>query len=93
MALDHLLLEHVKCSLHTFFGVRNEFDLLVTLPIDISTGVLEIEPLREFLLGLIQSVVDLHTVDLAHDVETTVGHTAPRVGERIFGSYTSMHSR
>src|SRR5204862_7183547 len=43
-------------------------------PLDRGPDVLEVEPLRDLLGGLVQRVVDLLVVDLAHDVERRVSH-------------------
>ena len=40
----------------------------------------EVEPLRELLRGLVEGVVDLLPVDLAHDVERRVGHGSSSTG-------------
>ena len=60
-----------RCA--ALLGVALDLDLLAG-PRDGRPGVLEVVALRDLLGGLVQGVVDLLMVDLAHDVERRVGH-------------------
>src|SRR5215510_5579723 len=76
-ALDQLALEHVEDRERPVLGVRAHLDAVLALPLDRRAGVLEVEPLRDLAGGLVERVVDLLPVDLAHDVERRVaGHRA-----------------
>src|SRR5262245_10815196 len=76
-ALDQLALEHVEDGERAVFRVGAHLYAVLALPLDRGAGVLEVEPLRDLARGLVQGVVDLLTVDLAHDVERRVaGHRA-----------------
>src|SRR5690606_5429064 len=66
--LDELRLEHIEHGLDALFAVRLEQQLLAA-ELDARADVLEVEALRDLFLGLVDGVVELHLVDLAHDVE------------------------
>ena len=68
-SFDQLFLEHVDGGQAAFLGGRGDGDAFFTGPDDARLRATEIEALAQFLGGLIQRVVRLLPVDLAHDVE------------------------
>src|SRR5512145_767509 len=74
VALDQLVLEHVQHGQRSVVGVRGDLDPVLARPLDRRAGVLEVEPLADLALGLVDGVVDLLLVELADDVERRVGH-------------------
>src|SRR5690606_30503064 len=75
-ALDELLLEHVEHGLDALLGVRLQQDPALAAEFDRRADPLEVVPLRDLLLGLVDGVLQFHRVDLAHDVEGRIGHAA-----------------
>src|SRR3990172_5860297 len=75
-ALDELVLEDVDYALELRVVVRHDHQRLVLfLQGHAALAALEIEPLLQFLDGLIQPVLDILDVDLGHHVERIlVGH-------------------
>src|ERR1700722_8630027 len=69
VAPDQLFLEHVDGSLDALLGGAAQLDGLLALPGDLGVGAAEVEPGGEFLSGLVEGVVDLLPVELAHAVE------------------------
>ena len=69
VAADQLLLEDVDGGLDALLGGADQLDGLLALPGDGGVGAAEVEPGAQLLGRLVQRVVDLLAVDLAHDVE------------------------
>src|SRR3954463_12001926 len=86
--LDQLLLEDVQDGLRALVTVRLDEHAQLAGPGDGCTDAAEVVPVGDLLRGLIESVVDLLTVDLADDVERRVGH-----GKRLLGSDRRLRMR
>ena len=69
VAADQLLLEHIEGRLGALLGVGGDDDRLFAGPVDAGVGAAEVVALREFLRGLVEGIVDLLAVDLAHHVK------------------------
>ncbi|SKW72353.1 Uncharacterised protein [Mycobacteroides abscessus subsp. abscessus] len=69
VAAHQLFLEDVDGRLQALLGGADELDGLIALPCDRGVGATEVEAGGQLLGGLVQRVVDLLAVDLAHDVE------------------------
>src|SRR4051794_31484145 len=86
--LDQLLLEDIEGGGDPLLGVGLQRDAVLAGPRDGGVRAPEVEALRQLLAGLVEGVVDLLAVDLAHDVEGRVGHVVPlplrRPGSRGF---------
>src|SRR4029450_6183672 len=67
-ALDQLLLEHIEHGLDAVLRVRLHL-YRFTGPGNRRPNVLEVEPLPDLPGRLVQRIVDLLPIDLAHDVE------------------------
>src|SRR6266511_943480 len=74
LAPHELVLEDVQGGLGALVGLRGDRDT-VAGPLDRSAGVLEVEPLGQLLLGLVQGVVDFLAVDVGDDVERGISHS------------------
>src|SRR3954454_23085611 len=77
VALDQLLLEDIEGGGEPLLGVGLQRDAVLAGPRDGGVRAPEVEALRQLLAGLVEGVVDLLAVDLAHDVEGRVGHVVP----------------
>ena len=71
--LTSFSLKTSSAALHPLLGLRLELTP-PRPPRRSSAGAAEVEPLRQLLRRLVEGVVDLLAVDLAHDVERRVGH-------------------
>jgi hypothetical protein len=74
VALDQLVLEHVEDGRGPVVRVRRDLHTVLAGALDGGPGVLEVEPLADLALRLVDRVVDLLLVELADDVERRVGH-------------------
>jgi len=73
-ALDEFVLEHLEGRTNAIIGFGLEFDRHLALVLDLGTGALEVESLRELLGSLVDRVVDLGAIELGNNVKTVVGH-------------------
>nr|AHE14878.1 hypothetical protein asmbl_20 [uncultured bacterium] len=76
-ALDQLLAEDLERGAHPLLGVGRQRHAAFAGPRDRGVRAPEVEPLGQLLARLVQRVVHLLPVDLAHHVEGRVGHLAP----------------
>src|SRR6185295_18398918 len=74
LALHQSFLEYVEYCADAVVAVGRDLDAGLAAPTDRRAGALEVEPLADLFGGLVQGVVDLLPIDLAHDVERRVRH-------------------